>query len=75
MDLVGAWKDATAAERAKIASSILAVIEVKDRRIESFRPQPAWAPYFEEIARPVTSERETGLEPATIYLEGRCSTS
>ena len=26
--------------RAKIASNILAVIEVKDRRIESFRPRP-----------------------------------
>ena len=45
-DLVGAWKDATAAERAKVASNILAVIEVKDRRIESFRPRPAWQPAF-----------------------------
>ena len=62
-------------ERAKIASSFLAVIEVKNRRIESFRPRPAWAPYFEEIARPVISKRETRLELATTYLEGRGSTN
>jgi hypothetical protein len=51
----------TAAERAKIASSIMAVIEVKDCRIQSFRPRPAWAPYFDEIALPVTSKRETSV--------------
>src|SRR5207249_7378623 len=64
-DLVAAWKDATPAERAKIASSILAAIEVKGRRIESFRPRAAWAPYFEELAEPVRGKRETGLEPGT----------
>ncbi len=63
LDLVAAWKDATTAERARIVSSILAVIVVKDRKIESFRPRPGWAPYFEEIAV-VSSERETGLEPS-----------
>ena len=35
----------------------------------------AWAPYFEEIARPVISKRETRLELATTYLEGRGSTN
>ena len=74
MDLVAAWQDATPAERSKIASSILAVIEVKAGTIESFRPRPGWLPYFEELAV-VTSERETGLEPATTCLEGRYSTS
>jgi hypothetical protein len=63
-DIVGAWKDATAAERASVAYSILATIEVKDRRIESFRPRPAWQPYFAELANPVTSKRETSLELA-----------
>ena len=74
MDLVAAWQDATPAERSKIASSILAVIEVKDGKIESFRPRPGWLPYFEEIAV-LICERETGLEPATTCLEGRYSTS
>ena len=63
-DLVAVWKDATAAERAKIASSILATVVVKDRRIESFRPRPSWAPYFEELAQNVRSKRETSLELA-----------
>ncbi len=51
--------------------------------------RPSWKPFFErrqreidlELATAASSEegtdreRETGLEPATIYLEGRCSTS
>ena len=74
-DLVAAWKDATPAERAGLASNILSVIEVKDGAITAFRPRPAWLPYFQEVAEYVPSERETGLEPATTCLEGRYSTN
>lgn len=60
--LLVAWKDARTAERAKIASTLLAMIQDKDRAIGSFRPRPSWLPYFEELANVVTSKRETGLE-------------
>jgi DNA invertase Pin-like site-specific DNA recombinase len=73
-DLVAAWKDATAAERAKIAGSILASITVENRRITEFRPRPAWASYFDELAG-VISERETRLELATSTLGRSRSTS
>ena len=57
-------------------TSILSEVLVKDRRIAGIRLRPGWAPYFEELLRTIGSrERETGLEPATTYLEGRRSTS
>jgi hypothetical protein len=62
--LVAVWKDATAAERANIASSILATIVVKNRHTESFRPRPPRAPYFEELAQNVRSKRERSLKLA-----------
>ena len=34
-------------------------------------PRPGWKSFFEGVVL----ERETGLEPATACLEGRCSTS
>ena len=61
--------------RAKIASSILAIVVVEDRRIESFRPRPSWAPYFEELAQNVRSKRETSLELATSTLATLRSTN
>jgi hypothetical protein len=63
--LVAAWKDSTADERTRIVTSILSVIEVKDRMIESFDVRLGWRPYFEELAESdVRGKRETGLRPA-----------
>jgi hypothetical protein len=45
-------------------TSILSVIEVKDRRIESFDLRLGWRPYFEELESDVRGKRETGLRPA-----------
>jgi hypothetical protein len=48
----------------------------KDGKINPIRPRPAWIPYFEELlASRWSRERETRLELATTYLEGRRSTN
>ncbi len=71
-----AWTDADLTQRGRLITSILSEVLVKDRRIAGIRPRPGWAPYFEELLRTIGSrQRETGLEPATACLEGRCSTS
>ena len=75
-DFVAAWTDSDLMQRGRLITSILSEVLVKDRRIAGIRPRPGWAPYFEELLRTIGSrERETGLEPATACLEGRCSTS
>ncbi len=75
-DLLAAWSDADPTQRGRLVTSILSEVQVRDRRIAGIRPRPGWAPYFEELLETIGSrERETGLEPATTYLEGRYSTN
>jgi hypothetical protein len=62
-DIVDAWNDATADQRARLASSIVTELWVKDRTITAVRPSPGWAPFFEELLKTLPRERETGLEP------------
>ena len=50
-------------QRARLGSTILSEIRVKDRSIIAIRPQPGRAPDVEEPLRGVASwERETSLE-------------
>ena len=75
-DLMAAWTDADLSQRGRLMASILSEIQVRHRRIAGIRPRPGWAPYFEELLTTIGSrERETRLELATTYLEGRRSTN
>jgi hypothetical protein len=48
-DLVAAWTDANADQRARLAASVTVEIQVENARMTAVRPRPAWAPYFEEL--------------------------
>jgi site-specific DNA recombinase len=90
LDLVTVWDHAELQERSRMLSAIFDRIEVDtvngEPSIRAFY-RPSWKPLFErrqtELNRAAASnsekgtdrERETGLEPATTYLEGRRSTS
>jgi len=43
-DIVAAWRDANADQRARLVASILSEVHVKDRKINAIRPRPAWIP-------------------------------
>ena len=74
--MVAAWHDANPDQQARLAAGILSQLHVKDGKINAIRPRPAWIPYFEELlASRWSRERETRLELATTYLEGRRSTN
>jgi hypothetical protein len=75
-DLVRAWKLATDDQRARLIASLLTEIYVDQGRIAAIRPRLALRAYFQELVEADRRrERETGLEPATMYLEGTRSTS
>jgi hypothetical protein len=73
-NIVEAWNDATADQRARLASSMVSELWVTDRTITAVRPRPGWAPYFEELLKTLPRERETGLEAAAepINNQARC---
>jgi DNA invertase Pin-like site-specific DNA recombinase len=75
-DLVRAWSRATDDQRARLVASLITEIHVENRRIVAIRPRLALAPYFRElVSAGGRRERETRLELATTYLEGRRSTN
>ena len=75
-DLVRAWDGANAEQRARLVAAVLTEVHVEKGAIVAIMPRAALRPYFQELIEVHgRRERETGLEPATMYLEGTRSTS
>jgi hypothetical protein len=69
--LVDDWEHMDTAERRRIIEDVFAEVHANAEGLTDFLPRDEWRPYMRAVVTPerrVTTERKTGLEPATLTL-------
>ena len=69
--LVDDWRDMETRERRRLIEDVFAEVRANEAGVTEFLPRDDWRPYIRAVVPPelrVSTERKTGLEPATLTL-------